>query len=109
MRNLSVKEKEIVKHNKVSVSQFWLTWFVKRSNNAPGRSLPGIPGRFFNGIVPSLARVLTKQHGIRGGGEYLLKTPENAIAETLTFKMSLEATALKNLYLGASSKAANYW
>ena len=81
---------------------------MKRSKNAPGRSLPGIPGRFFDGIVPSLARVLTKQHGIRGGGEYLLKTPENAISETLNFKMSLDATALKNLCLGASSKAANY-
>ena len=60
-------------------------------------------------IVPSLARILTKQHGIRGAaGEYLLNTPENAIAETLNFKVSLEATALKNLCLGASSKAANY-
>ena len=37
-----------------------------------------------------------------------LEHPENAIAETLNFKMSLEATALKNLCLGASSKAANY-
>ena len=62
----------------------------------------------FDGIVPSLARILTKQHGIRGGGEYLLKTPENAISETLNFKMSLSATALKNLCLGASSKAACY-
>ncbi|CAH3141018.1 unnamed protein product [Porites lobata] len=53
----------------------------------------------FDGIVPSLARILTKQHGIRGGGEYLLKTPENAISETLNFKMSLDATALKNLCL----------
>ena len=59
-------------------------------------------------IVPSLARILTKQHGIRGAGEYLLKTSENAISETLHFKMSLDVTALYNLYLGASSKAANY-
>ena len=81
---------------------------MKRSKNAPGRSLPGIPGRFFDGIVPSLPRVLTKQHGIRGAGEYLLKTPENAISETLNFKMSLDATALKNLCLGASSEAVNY-
>ena len=47
----------------------------------------------FDGIVPSLARILTKQHGIRGGRGcrgYLLKTPENAISETLNFKMSLE-------------------
>ena len=60
----------------------------------------------FGAIVPSLARILTKQHGIRGGGEYLLKTLENAISETLNFKMSLDATALKNLCLCASSKAA---
>ena len=59
----------------------------------------------FDGIVPSLARILTKQHGIRGG-EYLLKTPENAVSETLNFKMSLDATALKNVCLGASSKTA---
>ena len=59
-----------------------------------------------NGIVPSLARILTKQHGIRGGGEYLLKTPENAISETLNFKMSLHATTLKNVCLGASPNAA---
>ena len=56
--------------------------------------------------VPSLTRILTKQHDIRSGGEYLLKTPENAISETLNFKMSLDATALKNLCLGASCKAA---
>ena len=56
----------------------------------------------FDGIVPSLS------HGIRGGGEYLLKTPENAISETLNFTMSLAATFLKNLCLGASSKAAYY-
>ena len=31
------------------------------------------------------------------GGEYLLNTPENAISETLNFKMSLDVTALKNL------------
>ena len=61
-----------------------------------------------DGIVPSLARILTKQHGIRGarGGEYLLKTPENAISETLNFKMSLHATTLKNVCLGASPNAA---
>ena len=37
--------------------------------------------------------ILTKQHGI------LLKTPGNAISETLIFKMSLDASALKNLCL----------
>ena len=62
----------------------------------------------FDGIVPSLALILTKQHGIRGGGDYLLKIPENAISETLNFTMSLDARALKNLCLCASSKAAYY-
>ena len=27
----------------------------------------------FDGIVPSLVRIQTKQHGIRGGGEYLFQ------------------------------------
>ena len=36
----------------------------------------------FDGIVPSLARILMKQHGI-SGGEYLLKTPENAIFQNV--------------------------
>ena len=61
----------------------------------------------FDPIVPSLALILTKQHGIRGG-DYLLKIPENAISETLNFTMSLDARALKNLCLCASSKAAYY-
>ena len=52
-------------------------------------------GSLFDGIVPSLARIQTKQHDIRGGGDSC-------------FKMSLDATALKNLCLGASSKAAYY-
>ena len=51
-----------------------------------------------DGIVPSLASILTKQHSIRGG-KYLLKTPGNAISETLNFKMSLDALALKKLCL----------
>ena len=33
------------------------------------------------------------------GGKYLLNTPENAISESLNFKMSLDASALKNLCL----------
>ena len=61
----------------------------------------------FDGIVPSLARILTKQHDVRGG-KYLLKTPAIAISETLHFKMSLDASALKNCAFGASSKAAYY-
>ena len=41
---------------------------------------------------------MAKQHGVHGG-KYLLKTPANAISETLIFKMSLDASALKNLWL----------
>ena len=52
----------------------------------------------FDGIVPSLACILTKQHGVHGG-KYLLKTPGNTISETLNFKISLNASALKNLCL----------
>ena len=52
----------------------------------------------FDGSVPSLAFVLTKQHGIRCG-KNLLKTPGNTISETLIFKMSLDASAPKNLCL----------
>ena len=52
----------------------------------------------FDSIVPSLACILTKQNGVRSG-KHLLKTPANAISETLTFKMSLDASALKNLRL----------
>ena len=52
----------------------------------------------FNGIVPSLACILTEQRGICGQ-KHLLKTPGNAISETLIFKMSLDASALENLYL----------
>ena len=49
-------------------------------------------------IVPCLACIVTKQHGVRSG-KYLLKTPGNAISKTLNFKMSLDASALKNLCL----------
>ena len=52
----------------------------------------------FDGIVPSLACILTKQYGVRGG-KYSLKTPGNSISETLNFTMSLAALALKNLCL----------
>ena len=50
----------------------------------------------FNGIVPSLACILTKQHGVCGG-KYFLKSPANTISETLNYKMSLDASAIKNL------------
>ena len=52
----------------------------------------------FNGIIPSLACILMKQHGVRGG-KYLFKARGNDISETLNFKMSLDASALKNLFL----------
>ena len=52
----------------------------------------------FDRIVRSLACIQTKQHGI-GGGKYLLKTPGNAISDTLNFKMSLDVPLLKNLCL----------
>ena len=52
----------------------------------------------FEGIVLSLACILTKQHDVRGE-KYLLKTPANAISETLNLKLSLDVSALKNLCL----------
>ena len=51
----------------------------------------------FGGIVPSFACILTKQHAVHGGN-WLLKTPGNAISKALIFKISLSA----------SSKAAYY-
>ena len=52
----------------------------------------------FDSIVPSLVYILTKQRGVCGG-KHCLKTPFNAIFETLNFEMSLDALALKNLFL----------
>ena len=54
--------------------------------------------RHFSGVVSSLVCMLTKQHGFCSG-KYLLKTRGNSISETLSVKMSLDAFALKNLYL----------
>ena len=45
--------------------------------------------RHFNGIVPSVACILMKQHGVRSG-KHLLKTAGNAISESLNFKMFLQ-------------------
>ena len=56
-------------------------------------------------IVPSLACIVRKQHGVHGG-KYLLKTPGNTISETLNFKMALDASAPRPCGFGASSKAA---
>ena len=53
---------------------------------------------YFDSIVPSLVCILTKQHGVHGG-KYLLNSPGNAISETLNFKISQDASALKNLCL----------
>ena len=54
--------------------------------------------RHFDGIVPSVVSILTKQHGVHRG-RYFLKIPGNAISETLNFNMFLDASALKNLCL----------
>ena len=54
--------------------------------------------RHFGGVVSGLVCTLTKLHGFCSG-KYLLKTPGNSISETLSVKMSLDALALKNLYL----------
>ena len=53
----------------------------------------------FDGIVPSLACILTKHNGVCSG-KHLLKSLGNAISESLIIKMSLDASALKNLCLG---------
>ena len=39
------------------------------------------------------------RNNMESGGKYLLKTPGNAISETLKFKISLDASVLKNLCL----------
>ena len=52
----------------------------------------------FNGIIPSLGCILIKQHGVRSG-KFLLKTPGNAISESINFRMSLDTLTLKNLCL----------
>ena len=54
--------------------------------------------RHISGIVPSLVCILTKQHGFCSG-KYLLKTSGNSISETLSVKISLDVSALKNLCL----------
>ena len=57
---------------------------------------------YFDCIVPSCLCIVTKQHGVRGG-KYFLKSPGNVISETLNFEIFLDASALKNLCLCASS------
>ena len=55
-------------------------------------------GHFDGKLFPILHLVCnqTKQHGIHGG-KYFLKSPGNVISETLIFKISLDAPALKKL------------
>ena len=85
---------------KASVSQFWMTMNTYlnrfRSVKCSTRAMSWNSWDISMGIFPSLVCFLTKQHGIRSG-KYLLKTPGNVIPETLNFKMSLDASALKNL------------
>ena len=50
----------------------------------------------FDGIVSSSACIITKQHGVRDGKQFL-KTPGNAISESLNIKMYLDSWNLKNL------------
>ena len=50
----------------------------------------------FDGIALSLVCILIKQRCVQCG-KYPLKTPGNGIFQTLNFKMSLDASALKNL------------
>ena len=58
-----------------------------------------------DGVVASLACILTKQHAVRSE-KCLLKTPENVISETLIFQMSLDALDGTCAFGGASSKVA---
>ena len=57
----------------------------------------GTPGTFWQHCFQSCIYSY-KQHSVCGG-KHLLKTTFNAIFETLNFKMSLDASALKNLFL----------
>ena len=67
-----------------------------RLSPPPPRPPPGLGHFDLDGIVPSLACILTKKHGVRGG-KYRLKIPGNGISETLlNFKMSLDASALNS-------------
>ena len=52
----------------------------------------------FDGIVPSVASILTKQYSLRGG-KYLVKTLKMPFLRLKRLKMSLDASALKNLCL----------
>ena len=62
----------------------------------------------FNGIIPSLACILTKQHGVPGG-KFLLKTPGNPVSETLNFKMALKWPCLGPQELVAVVRVPKYY
>ena len=68
--------------------------FPLRSN----RTIPWNAWDISTALFPILHLVCnqTKQHGIHGG-KYFLKSPGNVISETLIFKISLNAPALKKL------------
>ena len=105
--------KDFLRPMQTMVSQFWMTvkYYFAYSNRfrSVKCSKRAICLRHFDGIVPSLACSLTKQHGIRGG-KYLLKTSGNTISETLIFKMSLQymPRPSRTCAFGASYKAAYY-
>ena len=61
----------------------------------------------FNGIIPSLVCISTKQDGVHSG-KCFLKTLGNMISKTLTFKISLHASAFKNSCLWCEPKAVYY-
>ena len=71
-----------------------MKWQLQRSKPCDVVECLGHFDRIVPSLADSLACMLTKQHGIRSG-KYLLKT----ISETLNFKMSQDASALKNLCL----------
>ena len=58
----------------------------------------------FDGIVPSPACILTRQHGV-----HLLKTSGNAISETQNFKISLDASVLLKYFLIALEERRRGW
>ena len=64
-------------------------------------------GHFDGKFVPSLVCILMKQQGIHSG-RYLLKTPRNAISETLNFKIPLVPLPSRTCAFAASSKATYY-
>ena len=97
VKNLELKRK----YWKASVFQFWMTLNTYSNRVRPVKRLNRAVlehQEHFDSIVPSLACILTKHHGICSG-KHLLKSPGNIICKSLIFKMSLDASALKSLCL----------